>query len=219
MLNEFDLAAPTIARNNRSLFGYQTRSTTALYGRMFIPFDAKDKKNDKVWKLLVEVVPQITDSRLLNLLGVLTMQIEGDPDNLLSSNVHNKPAIALAWLEEGVNRMAELCDWQLRPFTDAAKAVRDLNYVNCWRWKKRHWNKSRTIACDVIVKHDVEQAQIYSVFKTPDDNDIGCTLLYTTPPDEFHFMRCLGKARWLDNERFELVSKNGLQQKIATIWV
>ena len=207
-LKEFDLDAPTLAREARQSFRHQTRCVTALYERSFKPF----RIQQKAWKVLVEVVPVITKPQVLDLLGVFTFQVQGDPVEFLEATESSRPQIALDWLARGAAEVAKLHDWPIEPFQDAAAAVVEVDFVNKWPWKASLWNRSRTLSCDIEIEHGLRETKITSNFKNSDGLLIAKSAFCSTPPSEFAFVPLLGKARWLDEWQVELASKDGKQR-------
>jgi len=206
MLKEFDLDAPTLPRDLRQNFRLQTRSVTALCERLFVPFRTNNKS---VWKVLVEVVPVITKPGVRDLLGVLTIQIVGVPENFLNAGHGDKSRMALEWLAGGVAEIAKSERWAVKQFEDAFKAVAAAGFINKWQWKRGLWNKGRTTSCDIEVEHAVDAARISAAFYDSDRLPVGEVLLVSTSPSEFAFVPCLGRAKWLDERCLELISKDG----------
>lgn len=99
-VDEYDLDAPTLPKCERNEFRLQTRSLTSLYERCVQP----KMVAENAWKVLVEVVPNLTFARHRNLLGVLVVQIVDDP-SLLFRTEHDdaRQELALGWLQGSVN--------------------------------------------------------------------------------------------------------------------
>lgn len=205
MLKEFDLDAPALSKEGRKAFRHQTRSVTALYERLFKPFCI----TEKAWKILVEVVPDVTKPHVRDLLGVLTLQIAGDPYEFLNADRVNKPRIALDMLARGTQKLARELGWPTKAFDDAAQAVLDQKFVNRWTWKQGLWNKTRSMSCDIEVDHGLEEAKITASFNRADQSHVASVELCLTSPSEFAFIPLLGKARWIDDRIVELISKDG----------
>ena len=213
MLREFDLDAPTLSKEARQSFRHQTRCVTALYERYFKPFPLQKG----AWKVLVEVVSVITKHQVRDLLGVLTLQIQGDPVLFLEAAEVMRPKIALDWLTKGVTNLAMVHDWSLKPFQDAADAVVEVKFVNKWVWKTQLWNPMKTFYCEVEIEHGLREARIRALFKNPDALLIEQSDLCFTPPSEFAFVPLLGKVHWIDERQVELISKDGKKRWIAAI--
>lgn len=213
MLKEFDLDAPTLSKEDRQVFRWQTRCVTALYERLFSP----SRITGKAWKVLIEVVPNVTKPHVRDLLGVLTLQIDGDPSEFLNAKREQKQRIALDLIVRGTKAMAGELEWLTQPFEDAAQAVLEQKFVNRWTWKHGLWNKSRSISCDIEVDHNVEDATITARFNDADQQCLAAISLCSTSPSEFAFVPLLGKARWIDERIVELTSKNENERWLAAI--
>lgn len=212
ILKEFDLDAPTLPKEARRSFRHQSRCVTALYEQFFKPF----RIQGKAWKVLIEVVPVVTKPEVRDLLGVLTLQVQGNPLQFLEASDREKPHIALAWLLSGAGGVAKTLDWPFKQFEDAAASVIEADFVNRWAWKANLWSKSKTLYCDIEVEHGFREVKIAVVFKDSNGLSIGTSNICSTSPSEFAFAPLLGKARWINERQVELVSKDGKQRWIAS---
>jgi hypothetical protein len=213
MLKEFDLDAPALSKEARKAFRSQTRRVSALYQRLFRPF----RINEKAWKALVEVVPEVTKPHVRDLLGVLTLQIEGDTSEFLNADEGRKPHIALELLSRGVQKLATELRWPPKAFEDAAKAVLEQKFINKWTWKQQLWNKGRSLSCKIEIEHGVEAAKIIASFNGAHQQHLGSVELCSASPSEFAFVPLLGKARWIDDRIVELTSKDGKERWQAVV--
>jgi hypothetical protein len=213
ILKEFDLDAPTLPREARQSFRHQTRCVTALYERVLKPF----RNHQKAWKVLVEVVPVVAKHHARELLGVLTIQVQGSSAEFLDASDSIKPQIALDWLASGAVEIAKAHDWPIKPFQDAAAAVIEANFVNKWTWKINFWNKSRTLSCDIEIEHALHEVRIAAIFKNSDGLLVGKSPFCSTSPSEFAFVPLLGKVRWLEDRQVELASKDGKHRWLCSL--
>jgi len=212
MLKEFDLDAPTLPKEQRMAFRDQTRCVTSLFERHF----EQSSVQSSAWKVLIEVVPTVTKPLARDLLGVLVFQIEADAEAMLSLKEEAKRPQALEWLLQGIQGMARQQGWPETPFSTAATAVERLGYVNKWNWKRRHWNPSKTIGCDIQIELTCECALIKALFVRDKDEPVGEALLCSTRPNEFLLANLLGEVRWTSESTMELTSKDGSQRWTAT---
>jgi hypothetical protein len=204
MLKEFDLDAPKADKEIRHLFRLETRCTTALFERYFVT----SKETNKVWKLLVEVVPAVTDFKIRNLIGVLVVQCAFDVSAYFNLKSLEKKTAALEILEEGIKRVLREKSWNAKPFFSAAKAVREHKFVNEWIWRKPYKKAKSSIQIEVFCKHDLDAFKLNFRFRNKQiDKEIVFPILDVLP-SEFIFAECFGKAGW-DGDRFKLFSKSG----------
>lgn len=211
-LREFDLDAPTLDKEMRHAFRLQTRFLTSNVERKFHPF-----RNDVgAWKVLVEVVPTITRSRSLNLLGVLTTQVAGDAANYIAMNRGEREQLALNWLLAGVKSVFSEYGWCTDEIETAVQSVVDDGFRNVLVWKAAVLNATKSASADVVVEMNDEQAKIIAVFRTPGSEQVQSSTLCVRPPHEFAFVPCLGKLKWLDDDTVELTSRSGSESWTAT---
>ncbi len=206
-IREFDLDAPTLPKHLRSEFRYRTRSLTSLYERCF----GTKLTVGKAWKILIEVVPSITLPQHRDLLGVLIIQIAQDPNELLQikDDLRTKELV-LAWLVEGVLKLAAELGLDRSPFLEVADQVRVLGFQNIQSWIKPRRNMSGDLSADVLVDHDVREARLIGRIVDAKGSVVCEILLTVARPDEFNFAPMLGSLQWMDHRTVELRSKDGM---------
>ncbi len=204
-VKEFDLDAPTLGNDDRHAFRLQTRFLTANVERHFRAFS----NSAGIWKVLVEVVPKVTREKARNLLGVLVIEVAGDPGIYLTSKRGERERLALEWLLTGVRVGFAEHGWSPDSIDGAIACVIAENYRNVWFWKKALFNRSHTASVDVAVEHDDKEARIVAMFR-PEGSDFSvAATLCSTPPTEFSFTPCLGQLTWLDDDTIQLTSRSG----------
>lgn len=206
-IREFDLDAPSLSKVARSDFRYQTRSLTSLYERCF----DWQLSIGKAWKILVEVVPAVTHVRHRNLLGVLVVQIQGDPDSFLHLvDDHEKEECALNWLIQGLLKLSQELDLDREGFIKAADKVRELDYQNVRSWLKPRPSPEGILKADVVVDHRIHEARIIGRILDTEGMVLSEHFLIAEKPDEFMFAPILGSLHWIDSKTVELRSKDRL---------
>jgi hypothetical protein len=157
---------------------------------------------------LVEVVPKITINRHRNLIGVLVVQVSGDPIQLLMSADREKQELALKWLISGANSLAAELGMENHSFQAAARKVRESNFVNSQAWKSSV-SPGKDKIVEIVVDHGIHEARIIGRFLTRDGNLIHQRLLTAERPDELIFGPLIGELNWINNSEAELCSKDG----------
>lgn len=204
-LMEFDLDAPTLAKDVRHAFRLQTRFLTSSVERKFEPF----LNNVGAWKVMVEVVPALTSSRSRNLLGVLTTQVVGDAGEYVTMRRGEREQLALDWLLAGVKNVFSEYGWRTDAIEAAVQGVVSENFRNARIWKKGVLNASKSASADVVVEWDDEQAKVVVVFRNLGGEAVQASTLCVRPPSEFAVVPCLGKVTWLDDDTIQLTSRSG----------
>jgi hypothetical protein len=211
-IKQFGLHVPTRDIKLRSEFKYQTRYITSSVEREFEPF----KNNIGAWKVLVEVVPIITNPRIQNQIGVLTTQVVGDAENYLNLENVEKRTQAVTWLLEGTRKVFDAYGWPIETVESAIQRVIDKDFLNVSVWKKKINNKKSSASVEVIIQLDEKAAEIRALFRTKDDLIMQNVLIFSTLPSEFIYVPCLGKIAWLDERTVQLVSSDETQKWTAT---
>lgn len=211
MLKEFDLDAPGHAKPERMRFRSETRCVTALFERCY----RASGTSVKGWKILVEVVDGPERESIVDLVGVLVVQVRGDVREFLDLEEAAKLNRALELLMAGVLKLADRKGLDAAPFHDAASEVRRRGFKNEWVWKKPVANKSRSVVAEVVVEHGLNRAEISARFRDAQKNVVRVVPLVSDEPDEFLFVPYLGSFQWLDDYTVELVSRDGRQRFTA----
>lgn len=206
-LKEFDLDAPTLPKQDRLAFRLQTRFVAAHFELCFRRF----ANPENIWKVLIEVVPVITEKRAQNLLGVLAVQVEGDAKAYLDSTELGKERTALNWLLNGARAAFREHGWPTIPLEEASDGVIGSNFRNAWVWKHAISNPSRSASVEVVIEHGDSEAKIWAVFSSKSGGKPIHVTLCATDPTEFAFIPRLGRLVWLDDETVRLISKSGTQ--------
>lgn len=212
-LKEFDLDAPTLSKIERHSFRMQTRFLTASVERHFRTFS----NSTGIWKVLVEVVPSVTRARSIVLLGVLTIQVVGNPGSYLNSKRGERELLALDWLLTGARVGFVEYGWSTELLNEAVAAVIAENFHNAWIWKKSVYNPCRSATVDVVIDHGDTEVKIVAIFRSVGSEKTIVSTLCSTLPTEFSFVPCLGSLKWIDDSTIELRSRSGVDSWTASM--
>jgi CBS domain containing-hemolysin-like protein len=211
-IKEFGLLVPTRDIQLRSEFDYQTRYLSSGVEQEFIPF-----KNDiGAWKILIEVVPTITDSRIKNSIGVLVTQVIGDAEKYLRLKKIEKETLALSWLQEGSTIIFNHYGWQIEPVVSAIERVKQKKCVNIFTWKKNIPNRQRTASVTIEIELDENYATISALFLRQNNKASQRVTILTKRPSEFLYIPLLGRVEWIDERSIELISVSNRERWRAT---
>ena len=213
MIAEFDLDAPKEEKSVRLRFRNETRCITALFERCYAP----TAHTGKQWKVLVDVVKAVEIVDCLDLLGVATLQVQGDIDHFFELDAPAKKRRTLEYLTEGISKIAQQEGWSMRDFLLADEEVRNRDFVNEWVWKRPVYNRSRSLRAEVVVNHGISRARIAVRFRDKKSNVMGVTKLVDDEPNEFICDEYFGKLHWLDEQSVELVSRDGTKRFSAKL--
>jgi len=212
-LKEFDLDLPYAPKDERNAFGNTTRCVTALYERCFPALDVTG-----AWKILVECVAEVRRREVLNLLGVLAVEVVFDEPSFQRANSVGRKQIALDVLHSGVLRVAELRGWPMAAFETARRGVIEAAYVNEWEWPKRPVrspNRKRRAVLHCV--HESDRFRAWLVVEQGKNEEVVRELVVEELPSEFLFVPKLGKLTWVSDDRLVLVGRNGIE--VASVQV
>jgi hypothetical protein len=188
----------------RQLFRLETRCVTAMFERLF-----GKMKNDEGWKILVECVEIVSDERILNFSGVLTVQVEFNYEEFLNKTETEKKIASLDLLMRGIERVAIDKHWEIEQFRDVSLQIKNANYENEWIWKKAVKNIDNNYFSKVICKHNVKSMDISIAIMNKNGIVLQREKVISELPDEFAYATHLGELRWLSDTEVGLINKTG----------
>lgn len=202
-LKEIDLDAPLLEKGLRSEFRYQTRCISSLYER----FLRNRVEIGNIWKILIEVVPTVTEETTREALGVMVVQIPSDPITLLKLPDLAKKELTLDLIELGVKKLTKLHDIDAAPFRAASQGVRRAHYVNERIVGKAKSSPDRRLKASLVVEHHVDRA-VVKVKILSDSSVLREEIIAVTKPDELHFDKFLGSLSWASGTTVVLISNS-----------
>jgi len=211
MIKEFDLDVPKQQKPTRLQFRNETRCVTALFERCYKPSSATGKP----WKVLVEVVDGVKSETHIDMLGVLIVQVDGTVHDFFDMTAAAKMEKALKYLMTGITKVSEQRGWDIAPFLDAETKVRGLKFKNEWVWRSPVKNGSRSLSAEVLIRHQIEKAEISARFTDRDGNVVKVEHLVSDTPNDFIFFGYLGTFEWQNDNTVELISRDGQKRFIA----
>ncbi|OPH58088.1 hypothetical protein BC351_24390 [Paenibacillus ferrarius] len=214
ILKEFDLDLPYTGKNGkqdyddnwkakRIKFRDEVRCIASFYERVF------EKKSivDDYWKVLIECVDTITDSRVRNLLGVCTVQVELDIEEYFHLSNCEKKRIVLGLLKSGIEKIVEAKGWDYTPFDKAYNNIVMNNYTNTWIWKKPKKSPDKKYSAEVFCEHEVGSFDISIIIKSKNGNEMKRVKVKSDRPNEWAYAQNLGALDWVSSDEVVLVNK------------
>jgi hypothetical protein len=209
MLKEFDLDMPLADPVYRREFRNQSRSVTALFEKFYKP----TTESREYWKILVEVSKN-PQPKIKNLLGVIAVQVSENREDFLHLDPVTKQKEFLNYLMAGINKVTKELQWPNDSFELAREAVLDSKFVNERVWGKPIRNPSKNLAAEIFIQHELTKAIISIRIRDAKKNIIKIKHILESEPNEFAFVRYLGKLNWIDDRNLELINAYGTD-KIA----
>lgn len=224
ILKEFDLDIPytkkdgtpedyeAIWSQKRVQFRDEIRCIASLYERFFIKFKTED-----TWKVLICCVNEVTDSRVIEQLGVCEVQIKFDVDSFFSMNDQRKKETTLELLRNGIDKIVSEKNWDPTPFNQAFDNVTKEELKNEWFWKKPISSPDRKYKASLYIVHEVSVVKGYLIVCNNKNQELIRSEVFQDRPNEWAYVPYLGKIQWLSlreaalfNKKNELVSKVSL---------
>jgi hypothetical protein len=202
-LKEFDLDLPQ-SEGHRREFREQTRCVTALYERCFPGLTVTG-----AWKVLVECVEKIDRREVLDELGVFEIQVPFTWSAWARAGVLERKKMALAKLHEGVLRITKAKKWPKTPFEKARRAVVERNYVNECTWPDRAVpSPDRRHEAILFCSHEMQAFRAWIVVSDrKTGKEVTRAFAFTSAPDEFAFVRKMGKLAWKSSRKVVLLAR------------
>lgn len=191
-------------KEKRRSFRLETRCVTAMYERLF-----GKMKNEDCWKVLVECVENITETRILNLSGVVTVQVKFNYDEFCYKNEIEKKIATLNLLMEGIEKVANNKSWSFEQFKDVSLEITETRYLNEWIWKKSVMNPNKNYYAEVLCQHYITSMDISIMIRQKKGVEIQRKKIISELPDEFAYAKHLGELKWLSDVEVALINKKG----------
>ena len=194
-------------KEKRIQFRDEIRCVASMYERFLKKF-----KTDDCWKILIECYEKITDTRIRNLLGVYTVQIEFEINDFFMATDNEKKIITLELLRRGVERIVNEKNWDRTYFDEAYYEVIKVEYMNNWIWKKPVKSPNKALSAEVFCEHFINHFDISIIIRSQDDTEVRRERILSDKPNEFSYARHLGLLKWLAEDEIALINKEGNQQ-------
>ncbi|WP_127495354.1 hypothetical protein [Paenibacillus glycanilyticus] len=215
-LKEFDLDIPYPQRDGspedykvnwkqkRVQFRNEIRCIASLYERNFEKYKTAD-----TWKVLIECVDEVTDSRVLDLLGVCTTQVQFNVDSFFSMSDHQKKETTLELLRKGIDRIVSEKNWDPSPFAIAFEEIIKAEMKNEWFWRKPISSPDRRFKARLYIVHEVTVVKGYLIVFDKTNQEILRIEVFNDRPNEWAYVSYLGKIQWISSKEVALFNKKG----------
>ena len=209
ILRQFGVGTAEPAPADQRPMHDQTRCVLAQFERQLPRVDT-----ERTWKLQVDCVLAVTDDRLLNLLGVLTLQVSCDVPGFFALSPPQKKVRTLELLERGLARAIPDQGWNRQPFARAAAAVRASGYRNRWEFCPK-WSPGRRFRAFISCSHEPDSFSAALHIQDRSGELVLERELFVTFPSEFVFVPQLGRVRWCTPR--EVLVTNRAQEEICHV--
>jgi len=193
----------------------QTRCITSMYFRLLGKY-----KNDKCTAVIIKGTKSSVNDDVLCIGNIIEAQVMFD-FSIFESNIgkRDKKVYFLKKLVEGIRKVIESEDWDMRPFSDIEKQIIALDYKNEWYWNKPVKSPNKQLSVQILIDHDVDAVDIYAVFSDKHNSELRKRILISeNRPDEWAYHKYLGKLEWLSDDEVVLRGSTddcGLRAKIV----
>lgn len=188
----------------RRRFRLETRCITSMFERII-----GEVRTENGWKILVRCVKDIKEEKIINLLGVITLQVKFDFNNFSTSSEYKKKEITLSTLYSAIKIIGEEKGWDLDVFEKAYLEIKENDYLNEWVWKKRVKNSNGKYSAEVFCQHGISNMDISIIFREKKGTEIYRKKIISELPDEFAYAKFLGELKWISDSEVRLINKKG----------
>ena len=186
----------------------ETRGVCALYERLLGRFH-----NDLCHKLIVCCVDEITDERLVTILGICHVEVPVAVEPFFALPDRDKQRFALDALMRGIDRVIEITGWEREPFQRAHDQVIALDFVNRFMWRRPVASPDRRYTAELWLDHGVHSCDFTIVLRDRRGRrELLKQLVTQQPPDELIFVSRLGRLEWVSHSQVALFGKDGVMQ-------
>jgi len=198
-------------------FRLQTKCMTSMWARILPRVETKD-----CWKILIECVPEVKDTRILNLLGAYTVECRCDvPSFLAETSSERKCRWISDVIHESATRVAAAHGWDVAAFAATHRDIERAHFVNLWHWRKPLRSPSRKMFAEIACHHRLDamvltlNIRAYSP-ESAQDPPLA-TAHIEADTGELGYARLLGRLRWDDARRASLYGKDGARVLTASV--
>jgi hypothetical protein len=178
-----------------ALFNKQTRYIVSLYCRFFQKYKTEDCK-----MIIINLMKQITDTRIINCDGMYEIQIQYDYNDFFKLSENNKKKKILDLLKEGIDKIIKEKQWDRNAFDEAYKKVIEVDYVNEWYYKKALRSPTKEYKAAVFCEHKKDVFDITIIIMNKKGEEIKRKKVLSLPPREVVFDYYLGKLKWISDD-------------------
>lgn len=225
ILKEFDLDIPYPKRDGTpedyranwkqkgAQFRDEIRCIASLYEKSFEKMKTADS-----WKVLIECVDEISDSRVIDLLGVCTTQVQFDVDSFFFMDENQKKITTLNLLKQGIEKIVPEKGWDPAPFNKAFEKVIKAEMNNEWFWRKPISSPERKLKASLYIVHEVTIVKGYLIVFDNKNQEVLRSEVFRDRPNEWAYVPYLGKIQWLSSKEVALFNKeNELVSQISLV--
>ncbi|ULO09545.1 hypothetical protein H1230_12685 [Paenibacillus sp. 19GGS1-52] len=168
-------------------------------------------KTEDCWKILVECVEDITEERILNLSGVVTVQVKFSFDEFCFLSENEKKRTTLNLLMKGIEKISSHKNWAVEPFREVSSQIKQMGYSNEWVWKKAIKSPDKNYYAEILCQHNINSMDISILIWQINGVMIQREKVISELPDEFAYAKHLGELKWISDVEVALINKKGDQ--------
>lgn len=183
-------------------FSLETRCVCSMFDRLF-----GKMKDGECWKVMVLCMENVDDERVITS-DLCYAKVKFDYDTFAASDDYRKKQLALSALMEGIKIIVTVTGWDLALFEAVNEKIIEADYKNEWVWKKAT-HKSRKFSAELLLQHEVKQIDISIVLRDKSGTELAREKIITERPDEWFYVKYLGKFTWISETEVALTNKEG----------
>jgi len=193
----------------------QTRCITSMYSRLLGKY-----KNNKCTGVIIKGTESSVNQDVICVGNMMEAHVTFDL-SIFENNIgkREKKMYFLEKLAEGIRKVAESENWDIRPFSNIEKQIIAFDYKNEWYWNKPVKSPNKQLSVQIFIDHDVDAVDIYAVFRDKHNGELYKRILISeNRPDEWAYQKYLCKLEWLSDDEVILrgsMDDCGLRAKIV----
>ena len=183
-------------------FRTESRSITSLFVK-----ELGEHKSEDTWRVFISLVKNNEILPLKDMMGVVQVSINFKISDYFKLNRVQKKEKILELIMEGIRKAADFKHWDMQPFLEAERKVKEGDYINQWTWKKKAISPDRKLTAEVYCEHELGYFDAYMIIRNREKEVVKKQKLFRTEPHEFAFGYNFGKLKWKSNQEVELIDK------------
>ncbi|QUI23997.1 hypothetical protein HZI73_17585 [Vallitalea pronyensis] len=190
----------------RRRFLLETNCTVSMFLRILGKYKNIDTK-----KIVVNCVDTLS-GKGGTVLGICKIEQIVDYNGFFLQDDYEKKRLTLNVIKQTIAKVAKDKEWNTSPFEEVYAEMIKLQYNNHWTWRKKIKNQNRLYTAEVYLEHEIKDIKIYIIIRDKQGDIVKKQLVISELPDEYAYVKHLGKLTWLSNSEVQLVNKNSTEQ-------
>lgn len=186
----------------RRRFLLETNCIVSMFLRLLGRYKNRDCK-----KIVVDCVNKLTNKGGTEI-GICLIEQIVDYNRFFLLDDKEKKRFTLNVIKQTISKIAQEKGWDKSSFEEVYNKIIEQDYKNYWIWGKKIKSPSKLYSAEVYLEHEVKNIEIYIIIRNKQGDLIKKQLVITELPDEYAYVKHLGKIIWLSDNEVQLINRD-----------